>query len=798
MALVLPRISVALGGGPARAATRSAQALHPGELTHLLGFDEAAGEAFAERCVPLSPDEQGRRWAVGRRFGDQVVWRIVDQSALHRLSHPAWLWTRDDWFDLRQAETARIQAPAALSLRHLVQLAQPLSGNRRRSSKALAATVAALRARLLDPSLEPVAVLASPQALVSASTPGRYFLLALLTLLPPDLRERLRVGWGEITPDPERFDLVVCSGRQHGARTLGPSGFRLVDAIEPPSEGEDLVAYYIRNRLNANDPEAIEAAAHLEAGGPEARLDPWGAGIAELLREGLPGISAVDPERIARDAEGAVRAMAARLRAGATLDDGLLNDLILVTLATRDPRPWAPLGERPAVVRARAVRALLDQAQKFKPRSSLVQVLGALYPPGAELEPWVQALMRWIRAGSDAALQVLEQTLLSWPSPRTRATRASVWSEVVRLLVSVKRYDAAQQAVVSPLARELAQDGAGRALVGNWSAIPAEHRSPERLGELVEILAGAKDSGPAIAMLFRYVRESPAEVATLVRRWTDLRGTTDGDPLLEAIRSSDYVGEWIAAAIARGAPHEVGELVQRWARGPDDPVWGQAEELLAAEYGDDPRNRFVALHALSPGLVALEPRAQALIGPAIAATRYPDYELAEVACALVEVPGASSLWGWIALTANVPDRFDDGTVDATTVAFCADPPDLPLQEVALASARALGLAERWEVIDHARWIVRLCLAPDDGTRFHLALAQALVQGICLRQDAVARMAEITNMLLDLEPDHPALDGFICLLLPHAWLGGLPRLYVEAVARDRLPPPLVATWQELVR
>src|SRR5690606_16456232 len=151
---------------------------------------------------------------------------------------------------------------------------------------------------------------------------------------------------------------------------------------------------------------------------------------------------------------------------------------------------------------------------------------------------------------------VLQHTLLDWPASRTRATRASLWSEVVRTLVRLRRYDAAMDAVVSPLSRELAREGAGRAVASNWGAIPAEVRSPEKLAELVELLAQAADAGPAVAMLFRYIRDSQAEVLALVTRWTDLASDDPEDPVLELVRSSDYLADWVRDAVERGAPHE--------------------------------------------------------------------------------------------------------------------------------------------------------------------------------------------------------------------------------------------------
>ncbi len=41
---------------------------------------------------------------------------------------------------------------------------------------------------------------------------------------------------------------------------------------------------------------------------------------------------------------------------------------------------------------------------------------------------------------------------------------------------------------------------------------------------------------------------------------------------------------------------------------------------------------------------------------------------------------------------------------------------------------------------------------------------------------------------------PVLLIFTQYLLPRAWLGGVPLLYVRAIDRDRLPPKLLPTWE----
>lgn len=787
MALVLPRIVVDLTGPAPRARGQHGALLRPGELTWLLGFDQdrgvRAGSGTVDRCVALG----GRRWAVGRRHAGHVIWRLLDEDAVRRLGHPAWLWTRDWWFDPTLPDDRPGPTPPALPLRTVLQAAAPLAESRRRLIKTLAATVAALRRRQLGERPQPVAVVVPTAVVTSASAPARSFALALLTCLPPDLRDAARVAVGELAPDPERLDLVVCDA--------APAGFQLVDAADPPGEGDDLVAYYIRNRLHAGDSEAVEAAAFLSSDAP----DGWGEAVAALLRQGGPGLSDFGDEALARDPEGTVRAIAARLRAGATVDERLLDILVKVTLRTRDPRPWLALVGRPAVVRARAVQALLARSSDLEPKGPLIKALGALYPPGAEIGPWLEALLGWVQAGHPQAVEVLQHTLLDWPASRTRATRASLWSEVVRTLVRLRRYDAAMDAVVSPLSRELAREGAGRAVASNWGAIPAEVRSPEKLAELVDLLAEAADAGPAVAMLFRYIRDSQAEVLALVTRWTALARADDpDDPVLELVRSSDYLADWVRDAVQRGAPEEAELLVSRLARGPEDPVWEVAAEALFDPDADDPRGQLLAMRPLGSAVARLAGRSHELLGLTLSSARYPDPELTELARELAEVPGRSQVWPWIAISAAPTGRFDDATVDATVAAFCEAPPaSVAEQELALVSARALGEADGAEPIDHARWIVRLCLAPDDGTAFQIALATAMVQGLATQPEAAVRMAAITNLLLDLEADHPALLTFVTYLLPNAWLGGLPRMYIQAVETERLHDSIATTWRDLV-
>src|SRR5687767_113507 len=116
----VPRLHVDLTGTAPRAVARRAQVLRPGELTRLLSLDTGIPPHVApslDRCIPLADE----RWAVGRRGEGTTVWRIVDAEASARFGHPAWMWTKDRWFDLGVAEDEPLAVPPVLPLRQLMR-----------------------------------------------------------------------------------------------------------------------------------------------------------------------------------------------------------------------------------------------------------------------------------------------------------------------------------------------------------------------------------------------------------------------------------------------------------------------------------------------------------------------------------------------------------------------------------------------------------------------------------------------------------------------------------------------------
>ncbi len=778
MPLVLPRVVVS---------GRGIEMWPEGTVSDVEGQRLVAIEARSsavrwtiERCVPL----QRRRWAVGRRVDGRGIWRIVDDSQVDRVGgQPAWLWTADSWFDLDVAADVAGRAPAALPLRAQIRFASPLGERSRRTIKALAAMVAAVRA-----GEQSVALVVPPELLASASHPARWFALALMTVLPPTRRNRIAIMVGEPSPIPDDARVVLTD------RPL--PGFLAIDVTAPPDEGDDLVAYYLRNRLYDDDPEALEAAAYLYDGG-DARDDRWGDGIAALIRDGVPGVSEVTADLVASDAERAVRALAARLRAGATLDDVVIAQLVAVTRATGDPRPWRTLWTRSAVQRADAVDALLVHAKTVRPPAELIEILGAVYPRDAPLDGWVSALLQWLNddIAPDTVVQTLETTLLEWPLAATGATMASVWSEVVLALVTLGHDEDAMGALVGRIASKIAHRGHGRALVASWSTVPYSFRDPTRMRSLIGLLHGAPEGDQAVVELFRFVRGHADEASTLVEAWVihSLDAPAVDDPVLEAVRHTDFAADWARATIANADAANALQALQRWAPDAADPLWTHVADVAMNQAGVGARARLLALNLLVHLRPTLEPRARTLLGEALDEATLPDEPLAAAAESFATVEGASPAWAWVAVTAATPGAFDDATIDATVVDFANAEVGPATVGLAAASVRGLGSAQGWEPLELARWIVRLALAPLHPARA-TALALALTNGIAERPDGLAVLADICLALFDLPDDHPVLVLFLDELLPSAWPQGLPDALVAGVDDARVPEVHRALWR----
>ena len=782
MPLVLPSFTIDTSAASPRVRAPRGGLFRPGEITEFTAIERGSPDWPVERFIPLA----GGRWAAGRRQQTTDVWRMVDDTTFDRLGHPAWLWTSDTWLDPAHADDEEAGlAPAHHPLRSLLKRAASASERQRDLVKAIGGIVASLRDR------RPVAVVVDEAALRATAQPAQALALAVLTILPPAWRRALRMSVGEVDVRSGEWDLVFTPDR--------PADYRIIDLADPPDEGDDLVAYYVRNRLMGDDPEAVEAAAHRPA--PPDSQDPWGDAVGELLKEGVPGVTVVDPAWLDTQPERAVRALTARLRAGADLTPDVVQSLVEVTLATSDARPWAPLRSRTAVDRSTAVQALLATADALRPTDDLVRALAEAYPPGAPLEAWVSALLGWLHAGTcvDPVVAALTHTLTEWPLTATKATRSSVWSEVVYALVAQGLDDEAMDALVSPVARQLARDGTSRALAANWSIVPASFRDHDRLRKLVTLLTEAPDGAEATIDLLQHVHGQPDEGRSILSAWVQHRRAPDpNDILFRKVRNTALLDAWLVAALEGEDPVVAASRIEAWSTDEDDPLWVAAEQVHTRVEQLGHRDRFTALVAFQPGLLALEPKARRLFHDAGPELTYPDAAVARAALALGRIEYASPLWPWVVVTASPPGAHPDATIDDAVVTFCASPPTTELElDGALASARALGRADLWEPLDIARWIVRISLASDDPAKLTPRLALALMQGIDDRPDTVPQLIAITQPLLELPAEHPALVAFLSYLLPTTFPRGIPRLYAAAIDPSEVPGKLRTTWERLV-
>jgi hypothetical protein len=762
---------------PADGWTFRADRLRPEELAVLVALDEgtAAPDWPVERLVPLLD----QRWAVCRRMGLWCVWRILGSDTSTRIGHPGWLWASDDWLDPHQASIDAHPVPAQLPLRGLLQQALPLHPSGREVIKALAATIRLLRGGA------PVAVIVPSGTLANVLHPARFFAMAVLALLPPSWRSTLRVSIGEVAPKPGAWNLVITEE--------APETYSRVELGSAPDEGADIVSYYVRERLLADDPEALEATSFQTPPITDKMAEPWTEAVASILRAPPTGVAVLSDEALAADPERVVRSLCARLRAGTDLP--LLSEaLTRITLATRDLRPWRLIAQRSRTERSDAVSALLAQREALRPTSELIRTLQGTYPSGSPIEPWVTALLAWLHQGHSTAAVVnaVEATLLNWPLTATRATRSSVWSEVIYGLVALGEDDAAMEALVSRVAQEIASEGASRALVANWAIVPPAFRDQDRLERLVRLIATAPDGEQAIVELFRHSMAEHNEASLVCRVWLEeRRGHAERDPLFDDAQHTGHLPTWLDALYASQDPLQAATTLQRVCNGPSDPSWIDTEVALTRRLGLGPAHRFLALIALGPGLDALEPLASVWLLDALPRP-FPAPELIDVARMLLGTHDPSPLWALVAVMAAPVDHWEDTEIDAAVVDFCAATHDTDVREAAFACAEQLGSAEGFEPLDLARWLVRISLAPD-ASRITPELALALVRGMLAHPDGAGRLVAVTLALLELPAEHPALLAFVHFLLPQAWDERPPASYRRAIPLDEVPPALQLAW-----
>jgi hypothetical protein len=135
-------------------------------------------------------------------------------------------------------------------------------------------------------------------------------------------------------------------------------------------------------------------------------------------------------------------------------------------------------------------------------------------------------------------------------------------------------------------------------------------------------------------------------------------------------------------------------------------------------------------------------------------------------------------------------------IDATLVALCNDPPPPEHRLTCRAVARQLGAAGSWSALDHARWIVRLALSPQESGIAE-ELLESMLEGLCNRFDAAPHVAAIVGEMMQLDPRPPALVGLLSRWLPYAWRARMPAAFVEAVRVRGVPAAVRPLWNGLV-
>ncbi len=782
MPLVLPHVHV---DRRKRLITESRpEVLTTGDRALLLNVDwdlQRSTRSPGDRVLPL---EHGR-WAVGRGVPTGTLWRVVDMPDLAHLPHPAWLWTADAWFGspLRESGPTPVPVPLKKALRQAARMT--------RSTRKTHRLVAAVVAHLRRPGRRPLAILA-PEAQLASVPAARWFGLALVSCLPDEIALDLRIGTLEPAPDPRQWDLVLA----HEA----PEGFDVMEAERAPRVGEDLVAWYLRRRLLDGEPEQVEALTHLWLEGAE---DPWEAGLAQALASGGPARIGLDKDTLVESPEVARKLVLARISGGARIDGRLANEIAAVTIKTSDASLWGALGARRESERRRVFRAWLASAHRYPPDDVLLQAVGTVRPAGAQSAEWLTALLRWFSTGHapEAAALELQRALDEEAQAPDVASRASVWLELIIGLLESGRATAAVEAVDSPAARRLAAAGAARCVAQAWLLLPAASQTEVSLRDLLRLLGDAPDADKAALLLWTELRRRQRGrlAEAVLRCWARHLGNhppTGRDALLENLRGTDSAALWVRLAALSASPETLRPLLL--------PVISRGQEALLLEAEAEwrrarspaPRERFVALAAYLPEAAeAFEDRAREILGTLLATVAFPDPEVAEIASLLAEV-GRSPLWMWLAVAASVPDQYDAPTIDATVHAFCGTPPRRPDErEMALVCARRLGAGRGWEPLDHARWIVRLTLAPDgDASGYNRTLALAMLKAILKRPDGLDRIVLMAHAILDLPPDHEALHLFIEDLLPRLWRNGPPEDFLDRVPVDRQPTEIKSAWR----
>lgn len=712
----------------------------------LAGDLEAVGAEAAQ--VLLDPVEGvsvasialcvGERMAIGRREGGRASWWVLEDS--FPLSPPHGLWTSPGLFQ----PDGDGSVPGAVDVGALWERLTA-GGDPAVWAERLASVV-----RLMREGDGPLSlVVEAPHEALEAAG------ILLAVVLGP----HLTVSIGHPAPDPTVVRL-----------SIGPevAGFPEVPG-SLPGPGDDPVARFVRERLRSQ---------------PDALLVEGGLTEAHVR-------SILEAEAVPSDGS----EVADALLAGATVDDALLERLVEATVTHGDAAPWEALVKRPSAVREQAVTALLRRAGEVTPNRALLDAFMRVYPRGAALAPLCGALLDWMRRAEIPSVVGghLETALTEWPQEAGRANRVSLWMEAVRILVQGGHHREAAEAVSGPVALRMIDEGAGAAVALLWGTLDPEVRNPLRLSQITKALAKHPRGDHAAGILLRSLQ--PEALDVFVRAWIRHRGKSALLPEDEVLRlavDGDALVGWLAAAREHRGLRAIRQALGGVLGEDGDTRWVTVHEVLSV--GMEP-GAALRLAGELPGADVLEPIARSLLVDALAEARFPDAQLAAASIRFASLCD-DLLWAWVGVACAAPGAHPDDVIDGTVVALCEDPPEVDERPICRAVARQLGGGGTWTALDHARWIVRLALAPQESGLAE-ELLEALLEGLVQRFDAAPHLAGVVGEMVQLGGDHPALIGLLRRWLPRAWHARMPAAFVEAVRVRGIPADVEPLWSALV-
>lgn len=761
MSFALPHVHVQLTGAGAHVESMTTSAQFGESVgAELLSLDRetAARPLPGDRAVPLD----GGAWAIGRGSFGGVVWRLVPPEAAKKLTHPAWIWRSSRWFDPTSAPTGPL--PGTVPLRSQLTPAARLCDDPSQTIDLLASTVAGLR----RPN-GPIAVVVDPNTVADPAAAGRWYLLALLTILPPAVRVRLRVSSFEARPAAGAWDVVITSAPPDGYRTLRPG--------DGAPDTHDVPPRFILERLGADDPETLEQAAHWSDAGDS---DPWGAAIRQRW------VVAEPSRTLPQTRPSHERRRPPRLR---------LNT----------PEAWLSLTDRTDEERGRIVQAWLEHHAETAPTESILGAIGRVRPSGHCVMPWTEALLRWTDAGPSrvAAAKILGITLDDELLPGGVTTRAALWTEYQISLMELGQFDEALAACSGVSAQALIDAGAGQVVTEAWVRLPNNRRPEGGLRDLVGRLSDSASGQGGLIHLWQalMVQEQDAQADVVLHEIATRQGHSPRCPIdrfLQILAGSAQATRWVGHVARSASPSQLARLIDPVTSGAHDPLWEHCIDVRS-QHGS-PEERIADQISLpEPQVARLEHELRDLAAT-VRVWRFPAPLVAAGAQRLAGLEGASMIWRWLHLCASPAQDRPSGGIAALIDGLARTPPATAAERAAVwTMSEGLGMAEGWPPVQHAELLLRLGLVTGAADpNFLLDLGASLARGIGRRADAADHLARVTEQIAVLPAGHPAAQLFLKRLLPVIFAKGVTETYTRAVDTTGWPPENRSLWLRILK